>query len=267
MKERFDKYWKLTSKTFAVACILDPRFKLKSVDYYFPLIYVNSEKKKAKIKAILFKLYDKYARCYASSSHVYSGNIPTDDVVVDRSVGGSGNSVSSSSFASSSRSLAPSSSSFTAKLKGFTSFLEETSQNTVVVTDLEQYLKDDAHPIKKGTGEINLNDASFDVLGWWKFYGPKYPIVALMARDILGIPASSVASESVFSTSGRVIGKYRSSLLPDTIEALICGQDYIRNGLEKDGLGLENPALGTIFDVMNELQENGFDEASNIEEQ
>ncbi|KAI3892956.1 hypothetical protein MKX03_014633 [Papaver bracteatum] len=53
-----------------------------------------------------------------------------------------------------------------------------------------------------------------------------------MARDILAIPASSVASESVFSTSGRVVDKFRSSMHPETIEALICGYDWIRSGME-----------------------------------
>ncbi|KAI3956738.1 hypothetical protein MKW92_053397, partial [Papaver armeniacum] len=79
---------------------------------------------------------------------------------------------------------------------------------------------------------INLNDSSFDVLGWWKFHGPVYLIVALIARDTLAIPASSVASKSVFSTSGRVVNKFCSSMLPGTIEALICAQDWIRSALK-----------------------------------
>ncbi|KAL4580236.1 hypothetical protein LXL04_016422 [Taraxacum kok-saghyz] len=42
------------------------------------------------------------------------------------------------------------------------------------------------------------------------------------------MPISTVASESAFSTGGRVIDKYRSSLNPETAEALICAQDWIR---------------------------------------
>ncbi|KAI3895410.1 hypothetical protein MKW92_006221, partial [Papaver armeniacum] len=86
--------------------------------------------------------------------------------------------------------------------------------------------------LKKGSGTINLNDSSFDVLGWWKFHGPVYPTLALIARDTLAIPASSVASEYVLSTSGRVVNKLCSSMLLGTIEALICAQDWIRSALK-----------------------------------
>lgn len=49
-----------------------------------------------------------------------------------------------------------------------------------------------------------------------------------MARNILAIPVSSVASESAVSTGGRVLNKFRSSLLPTIVEALICTQDWIQ---------------------------------------
>lgn len=50
-----------------------------------------------------------------------------------------------------------------------------------------------------------------------------------MARDILAIPVSTVASESAFSTGGRTIDDYRSNLLPATVEALKCSQDWLRS--------------------------------------
>ncbi|KAJ9546989.1 hypothetical protein OSB04_019532 [Centaurea solstitialis] len=68
------------------------------------------------------------------------------------------------------------------------------------------------------SGEANyLNSAEFSVLDWWKKRSPYFPILSLLARDILAIPISTVASESTFSTEGRVLDSFRSSLNPTTV--------------------------------------------------
>ncbi|XP_076948383.1 zinc finger BED domain-containing protein DAYSLEEPER-like [Bidens hawaiensis] len=84
-------------------------------------------------------------------------------------------------------------------------------------TELHKYLDDIEEPDYEG----------FNILQWWKASSSKYPIVAKMAKDILAIPVSSVASESAFSTGGRVVESYRSSLAPSLVEALICTEDWI----------------------------------------
>ncbi|CAN1294788.1 Putative AC9 transposase [Linum perenne] len=50
-----------------------------------------------------------------------------------------------------------------------------------------------------------------------------------MARDVLAVPVSSVASESAFITGGRVLSNFRSSLTPAIVEALICAEDWLRS--------------------------------------
>ncbi|WOH08570.1 hypothetical protein DCAR_0728013 [Daucus carota subsp. sativus] len=42
------------------------------------------------------------------------------------------------------------------------------------------------------------------------------------------MPVSSVASEVAFSTGGRTIDAYRSSLSPKIVESLVCSQDWLR---------------------------------------
>ncbi|GAU39450.1 hypothetical protein TSUD_290160 [Trifolium subterraneum] len=44
----------------------------------------------------------------------------------------------------------------------------------------------------------------------------------------LAIPATTVASESAFSTSGRVVSDYRTCLTPKMVEALVCTQDWLK---------------------------------------
>jgi len=66
-----------------------------------------------------------------------------------------------------------------------------------------------------------------DILAFWKSNKNHYPIVAAMARDILAIPVSTVASEAAFSVGGHVLDQFRSSLKPSTVEAIICTRDWL----------------------------------------
>ncbi|KAH9781073.1 BED-type domain-containing protein [Citrus sinensis] len=88
-----------------------------------------------------------------------------------------------------------------------------------VVSKVERYLSD---PVEDPSN-LKLN-----VLLWWKVNRSKYPILEKIARDILVVPVSTVASESAFSTGRRVIDEYRSSLTPCMIEALICTENWLQ---------------------------------------
>lgn len=70
-------------------------------------------------------------------------------------------------------------------------------------------------------------NAELDILLFWQANQFRYPELARMARDILSIPISTVASESTFSTSGRILDEYRSSLKHGNLEALICTRDWL----------------------------------------
>ena len=66
-----------------------------------------------------------------------------------------------------------------------------------------------------------------DVLAYWEGNQYRYPQIAALARDVLAIPVTTIASESAFSNSGRVLDQYRSSLKPDVVEALVCARDWL----------------------------------------
>ena len=72
----------------------------------------------------------------------------------------------------------------------------------------------------------------FAVLGWWKVAGTRFPTLRFIARDILAIPITTVASESAFSTNGRVLSEHHSRLTPQMLEALMCSQSWFRHNLK-----------------------------------
>lgn len=57
------------------------------------------------------------------------------------------------------------------------------------------------------------------------------PTVALVARDILAIPATSVAVERVFSKSRHICTDLRSSLKAETVREALLTKVWIRGGL------------------------------------
>ncbi|KAD1995855.1 hypothetical protein E3N88_42061 [Mikania micrantha] len=68
---------------------------------------------------------------------------------------------------------------------------------------------------------------NFDILAWWKAKESEFPILAAMARDLLTVQASTVASESAFSLSGRVLSLRRTKLTPESVEMCICLKDHL----------------------------------------
>ncbi|KAJ8759334.1 hypothetical protein K2173_006854 [Erythroxylum novogranatense] len=93
---------------------------------------------------------------------------------------------------------------------------------------------------------------NFDILGWWTINGARFPTLAIMARDVLAIPISTVSSESAFSTGGKVLDAFRSSLTPKIVQALICGHDWIRALVTRHEIKIEED-----LEVLERL-ENGY---------
>ena len=93
---------------------------------------------------------------------------------------------------------------------------QPTVTSTYVQIELDLYLEE---PLLPRTQDL-------DVIQSWQHAGLKYPTLRKIARDVLAIPVTTVASESVFSTSGRIISPHRSRLAPSMIEALMCMQAW-----------------------------------------
>ncbi|GJX45247.1 zinc finger BED domain-containing protein RICESLEEPER 2 [Tanacetum coccineum] len=69
-----------------------------------------------------------------------------------------------------------------------------------------------------------------------------YPVLSRMAIDIISVQATSVASKSAFSTSGRVLSIRRTRLTPASLEMCMCLKDHLDAQERKQHKsGLENP--------------------------
>nr|GEU96589.1 zinc finger BED domain-containing protein RICESLEEPER 2-like [Tanacetum cinerariifolium] len=68
---------------------------------------------------------------------------------------------------------------------------------------------------------------NFDILSWGKGRQSQFPVLSIMARDLLSVQASTIASESAFSLSGRVLSIRRTKLTPASLEMCICLKDHL----------------------------------------
>ena len=51
-------------------------------------------------------------------------------------------------------------------------------------------------------------------------------MLSIIARDVLTVPVSTVASEAAFSAGGRMVSKKRCNLSPEAIESVVCLKDW-----------------------------------------
>ena len=80
--------------------------------------------------------------------------------------------------------------------------------------ELEKYLAENYD----GRKEVN-----FEILEWWRDNCNQ--VLSKVAKDVLVVPVSTVASESAFSTGGRIVDPFRSLLSPLMVQNLVCSQN------------------------------------------
>uniref|UniRef100_A0A2N9IB42 HAT C-terminal dimerisation domain-containing protein n=1 Tax=Fagus sylvatica TaxID=28930 RepID=A0A2N9IB42_FAGSY len=188
MLEKFDSYWNVIHGVMVVATILDLRYKIELLEYYFPIIYGDQvDDEIQRIRDI----------CYEMLRDYNSGRMG-----------------------------------------------KEANRGTC----LDHYLEDDLMP----------RTLDFDILAWWKANGPKYPTLQWIARDILAIPVSTVASESTFNISERLLSPHRSKLHPKTVEALTCAQNWLWAGIKgTSSTKEEDMDIQNILDDYDDEDESG----------
>ncbi|KAL7307162.1 hypothetical protein TKK_0000886 [Trichogramma kaykai] len=73
-----------------------------------------------------------------------------------------------------------------------------------------------------------------DVLDWWKNHQTEYPVLALVARDILSIQATSVPVERLFSRASLIVNNKRSLLKDESIRELLCINRWMKSSLKSE---------------------------------
>jgi hypothetical protein len=197
MSKKFEKYWKKSSTTLAVACFLDPRYKKRLIEFYMRKFHGSASQ--VHVDALvdfIKKLYQSYVSAEPSSSKPKSKadehrDLDTADLLVD---------------------------SRDDELENY--LYESSGPDGDDMNELDKYMAD---PPLRFSGQ-------FDILAWWKNQSDEYPILAKIARDLLAVQVSTVASESAFSAGGRVVDPFRSRLDPEMVEALICMKDWVAAG-------------------------------------
>ncbi|KAF7806426.1 zinc finger BED domain-containing protein DAYSLEEPER-like [Senna tora] len=200
MQEKIDKYWRDCSLVLAIAVVMDPRFKMKLVEFSFSKVYGDDAHEYIKIVDDgIHELFHEYVALPLPLTPAYAEEGSGGHMKTEESPGGTLLSDS-----------------------GLTDFdvyiMETTSQH--MKSELDQYLDESLLP----------RVPDFDVLGWWKLNRVKYPTLSKMARDILCVPVSTVPADSVFDTKSKEMDQYRCSLRPETVEALVCAKDWMQHG-------------------------------------
>jgi Domain of unknown function (DUF4413)/hAT family C-terminal dimerisation region/BED zinc finger len=193
MKNAISDHLGTCNELISVACVLDPRFKLIYLEYCFEKILESSlvKVKIYRIRECLRMFFDEYAQEEANKS------FPLPDETTNIKQEGS-----SSNSAVICR---------TTIINGFSQYKKNIKMN-MRQSELDDYLSEDV---------VDVGDAEFDLLGWWKQNKLRYPVLSKIARDILVIPTfhSNIDAEQEIN--------------PRLVEAVMCSKAWIISGAQR----------------------------------
>jgi hypothetical protein len=69
--------------------------------------------------------------------------------------------------------------------------------------------------------ELPAVDMKTDLLEWWAENDIKFPALSVMARQYLGVPATSASAERLFSIAGRSFDDLRQRMKEEMLEMLM----------------------------------------------
>ena len=182
MKTKWVQYYGEIPNIYLLAPCFDPHFKLECLQIYLSNYYkclgleVDILDCCDSVKTLLYELYDEYVKIYGQSLNVpVSQPQPTSGCTSTSAkfqLGGLGDRL------------------FSQRVKKL-----RTSSSSSSASELDRYLEDNHI----------FPDEEFDLQVWWKSNQQEYPILAIIAKQILGTPVSTVVVEQEFSASGNIL--------------------------------------------------------------
>ncbi|KAL6585777.1 hypothetical protein OROMI_002421 [Orobanche minor] len=76
-------------------------------------------------------------------------------------------------------------------------------------------------------------DGNNNLLKWWAKRSTIFSVVAIIAKEILVVPASTVSVEQAFSVGGYILDERRSRLTPQNLEAQALLNDWVKAELRQ----------------------------------
>ncbi|KAA0035954.1 thiamine biosynthetic bifunctional enzyme TH1 [Cucumis melo var. makuwa] len=211
MKAKFEKYWENNEKNnllLYVAIMLDPRKKLRFVSFCLKNFFGPevAESMGNVVEQCCRRLFHEYSTTRSGSRQGCSNTSTTSTQTVsglDANIDFDSN--------------------------------ENVGEDFVYDTIVEEFEDDSTTYFEQGSSEIDIylleanvrTEGDFDILQWWKMNNDRFEVLGHMTKDILTIPVSTVASESAFSTGGRVVDSSRSHWLLKQWRLSYCLQNPI----------------------------------------
>ena len=249
MREKFTKYWdgvKNINKMLIVASVFDARKKMQFAKMCFEKLYGQDSDDAKDMSIVVYDvmkdMLKEYSARYGASSTQSS------------------QSQTSSSSTSQVRSIpsewaAEDHTHIIQFDRMDNSYDEMVKENGVADSkdELDIYLRDEVENPK------TLLGTEWDVLSWWRLNSHKFPVLSEIARDVLAMQVSSVASESAFNTSGRIIEPHRSFLTHYMVEVLMCTEQWIKQDIKiSETISVTNAQLLADIEYLDNLEKGNI---------
>ncbi|OMO59397.1 putative Zinc finger, BED-type [Corchorus capsularis] len=192
MQSKFNQYWSEYNLILSCAAILDPRYKIKFVEYCYTKLYGSGAQQYVSTSVnTLYALFHEYMQHSPCPSHTGASPVVTAKISNDKD--------DNDGF------------------EDYETFQSARFRTQVEKSQLDLYFEEPSHDL----------NSEIDVLEYWTLCSLRYPELSRMARDVLIIPVSTVSSNNSFDIGPQVISADRSSLKSKMIQALVCLQDWM----------------------------------------